>query len=129
MVGKPAITMYQIEFESDRDVLKLAYSGLVGVEEAKRCRAEMESLLVNVKPGFRLLTDLSGLEEMDFGCVDDVRAMMDKFRDHGVAHVVRVIPDRHKDIGFTTMSYFHYGRHVAVQTVDSLEEGLRAISG
>lgn len=118
--------MYQIEFESERGLVKVAFSGLVGIDEARRCRTEMELLLSNVKPGFRLLTDLSGLEEMDFVCIDEVRALMDNFREHGVAHVVRVIPDRHKDIGFTVMSYFHYGSDVSVQTVDTLAEGIRA---
>ncbi|HUG10314.1 MAG TPA: hypothetical protein VMM36_04835 [Opitutaceae bacterium] len=119
--------MYHLEFDSSREVLRLSYAGRVGLDEAKRCRAEVGVLLLCIKPGFRLLTDLSGLEEMDFACVDEIRAAMDQFREHGVAHVVRVIPDPSKDIGFTIMSYFHYGRDVKVQTVDSLDDGLKAL--
>jgi anti-anti-sigma regulatory factor len=120
--------MYQLEFDSDHRVLRLSYSGRVGLDEARRCRSDLEVLLSSVKPGFSLLTDLSGLEEMDYACVDEIRAAMDQFQEHGVAHVVRVIPDRSKDIGFTVMSYFHYGREVSVQTVDSLADGLKAVS-
>jgi anti-anti-sigma regulatory factor len=120
--------MHQLEFNQHRRLLRLSYSGTVELDEAKRCRAEIESLLPTIGPGFTLLTDLSGLDAMDYACVAEVRAMMDKFREHGVAHVVRVIPDRRKDIGFTIMSYFHYGRDVTVQTVDSLDDGLKAAS-
>ena len=119
--------MYRLEFGKRDGVLKLAYAGTVSCEEAKRCRAEIEALLPTVGPGFTLLTDLSGLDEMDYACVDEIRAMMDRFCEHGVAHVVRVIPDRRKDIGFTILSYFHYGRNVTVQTVDTLADGLKAV--
>jgi anti-anti-sigma regulatory factor len=120
--------MYHIEFDQTHRLLKLAYSGTVDLAETKRCRADVEALLPAVGPGFTLLTDLSGLDQMDFACIDEVRAMMDRFREHGVAHVVRVIPDWRKDIGFTILSYFHYGRNVTVQTVDTLAEGLKAAS-
>lgn len=120
--------MHQLEFNQHKRLLSLTYSGTVEFEEAKRCRAEIEAMLPAIGPGFTLLTDLSGLDTMDYACVDEVRAMMDTFREHGVAHVVRVIPDRRKDIGFTIMSYFHYGRGVTVQTVDTLADGLKAVS-
>ncbi|HEY5552299.1 MAG TPA: hypothetical protein VIK52_10450, partial [Opitutaceae bacterium] len=109
-------------------LLRLAYAGTVDLAETKRCRVEIEALLPTIGPGFTLLTDLSGLDRMDFACVDEIRALMDRFRAHGVAHVVRVIPDRRKDIGFTILSYFHYGREVTVQTVDTLADGLKAVS-
>jgi hypothetical protein len=119
--------MYLVTFNPRRELMHLAYVGQVTRDDAKHCRAEIEALLPTLKPGFRLLTDLSALEEMDYACADDIRAMMDELRKCGISRVIRVIPDQKKDIGFTVMSYFHYGRNVKVQTVESLAEALKAL--
>jgi hypothetical protein len=119
--------MYLVTVNPKRELMHLAYVGHVNADETKRCRAELEVLLPTLKPGFRLLTDLSGLEEMDYACADDIRAVMDELRERGISHAIRVIPDQKKDIGFTVMSYFHYGRDVRVQTVKSLAEALKAL--
>lgn len=119
--------MYLLTVNSKRQLIHLAYAGHVNADETKRCRAEIEALLPTLKPGFRLLTDLSGLEEMDFACADDIRAVMDELRERGISRAIRVIPDQKKDIGFTVMSYFHYGRNVKAQTVKSLADALKAL--
>ena len=41
---------------------------------------------------------------------------------HGVAEVVRVIPDPQKDIGLNILSVFHYSRRVRIVTCESLAE-------
>ena len=119
--------MYLLTVNSQRELMHLSYLGRVNGDDARRCRAEIEALLPTLKPGFRLLTDLSALEEMDYACADDIRAMMDELRKRGISRVIRVIPDQKKDIGFTVMSYFHYGRDVKIQTVESLAEALKAL--
>ena len=119
--------MYLLTVSLKRELLHLAYVGHVHTDETKRCRAEIEALLPTLKPGFRLLTDLSGLEEMDYACAEDIALVMDELRKFGISQAIRVIPDQRKDIGFTVMSYFHYGRDVRVQTVKSLAEALRAL--
>src|SRR5439155_14351486 len=119
--------MYLLTVNSQRELVHLAYAGHVNVDEAKRCRTEFEALLPKLKPGFRLLTDLSALEEMDYACADEIRAIMDELRKRGISRAIRVIPDQKKDIGVTVMSYFHYGHGVRVQTVKSLAEALKAL--
>jgi len=120
--------MYLLTVDAKRELMHLAYAGRVNVDEAKRCRAEIDSLIPTLKPGFRLLTDLSDLEEMDVACADEIRAVMDALRKHGVSRVVRVVPDHKKDIGLTMMSYFHYGHDVSFQTVESLTEALKELA-
>lgn len=119
--------MYLVTVSFNRELMHLAYAGHVTGDEAKRCRAEIEALLPTLKPGFRLLTDMSALEKMDYECAEEIRAIMDQLRERGISHAIRVIPDQKKDIGFTVMSYFHYGRNVRVQTVKSFAEALKAL--
>lgn len=119
--------MYLVTADLKRELLHLVFVDHVTVEESRQCRKEVEALLPTLQPGFRLITDLSGLGEMDVGCADSIRATMDGLRHRGVSQVIRVIPDKQKDIGFTVMSYFHYGQEVSFQTVESLAEALRLI--
>jgi len=127
MNGNPPCDMYLLTVNPRRELVHLVYAGHVNGDETKRCRVELEALLPSLKPGFRLLTDLSGLEEMDYACAEDIALVMDELRRFGISQAIRVIPDQRKDIGFMVMSYFHYGRDVRVQTVKSLAEALRAL--
>jgi hypothetical protein len=45
--------------------------------------------------------------------------MMDLCNKKGVKEVLRIIPDTHKDIGFTLLSHLHYGPEVEVTTYDN----------
>lgn len=100
----------------------MAYSEHVTVEEMKRCRLDVEESVAKLAVGFTVFTDLSGLDRMDFDCTPEIRGLMDFLRESGVARVIRVIPDPGKDIGFSILSYFHYGSKVKLQTFDSLIE-------
>jgi hypothetical protein len=119
--------MYLVTLDSKHELVHLVFAGHVHGDEARRCRAEIKALLPTLRPGFRLLTDLSGLETMDVSCADEIRAVMDGCRQYGVSQVIRVIPDPQKDIGFSLMSFFHYGEEVGVQTVESMADALKAI--
>jgi len=119
--------MYLLTVHPGRELVHMAFVGHFDVDDAKRSREEMGALLPTLKPAFCLLTDFSALEEMDYSCSDDIRSMMDQLREYGVSRIVRVIPDPRKDIGFTTMSLFHYGRDVSIHTVESLAEALPLI--
>jgi len=65
--------MYKVELDRPKSLLKISYAQHVGAEETQRCAEEIKALLADQPAGFRLLTDLSGLESMrsdinDCGC-------------------------------------------------------------
>ena len=121
--------MFQVGVDKSQNLLKITYAQHVGAEDTKRVEQEIPPLLADVRPGFRLLTDLSGLESMDLACVPYIKRMMDLCNKKGVEAVVRVIPDPHKDIGFKILSLFHYRRRVRIVTCATLEEAMKALDG
>ena len=120
--------MYQVETDAARGILRVTFRQHVSQRQAKHCRLEVEAALVQLSPGFRVLTDLSELKEMDFACAAEIRTLMDVCREKGVAQVVRVIPDPKKDIGFGLMSLFHYGHVVPVVTCQTLAEAMQRLA-
>jgi hypothetical protein len=54
--------------------------------------------------------------------------IMDLCGEKGVAMVVRVVPDPHKDIGYNIMSLFHYTRDVIIVTCSNLDEAASALA-
>ena len=98
--------MFQVLADKAKNLVQINFSGQVNPDEARRCTETLEATLADVIPGFRLLTDLTGLNAMDTGCTPYIRRAMDVCNNKGVALVVRVIPDPHKDIGFSILSIF-----------------------
>ena len=119
--------MFRNEIDAGKKLLRITFSGNVAVQEARRCLEQAESLLPGLVPGFRLLTDLSGLEAMDVACAPYVERLMDVCNQLGVDTVVRVIPDPHKDIGLSIMSLFHYRRRVRIVTCETLAEAEKVL--
>jgi hypothetical protein len=119
--------MLQIEADHSRNLLKLSFSQHVGVEETKAGLEKVKTALAGMQPGFRLLTDLSGLESMDVACAPHLRRTMDWCNKKGIAGVARVIPDPHKDIGLNIMSLFHYRHDLPIVTSVTLEEAMAAL--
>jgi len=120
--------MFKVETKSACNLVFIMYSGKVEPADLVLGRPKLVVALATVRPGFRLLTDLSELAEMKYACAKEIEAMMDLVRKKGVAEVVRVIPDPHKDIGFKVMSFFHYGRAVPVLTCDTRAEALEKLA-
>lgn len=119
--------MFHAEATKTKNLLKIHYSGRVGPGEAQKCSHELPGLLAELEQGFRLLTDMSTLEEMDLACLPYVKAMMDLCNTKGVTLVVRVIPDPHKDIGMNILSPFHYRHDVRIVTCETLDEALQIL--
>jgi hypothetical protein len=114
--------MFNLAVDKSTNTIKVSYAGHVEAEEAQRCAEEIRSLLSQLRPGFRLLSDLRSLEEMDLGCVPSIEKVMDWCDDAEIKLVVRIIPDPHKDIGLNIMSLFHYRPGVRIVTCQTLEE-------
>jgi hypothetical protein len=120
--------MFHAEADKTTNLLKVSYAQHVGPDDTKRAAEKLPALLADLRPGFRLLTDLSALESMDLACVPFLKKMMDQCNKRGVETVVRVIPDPHKDIGLNIMSLFHYRRRVHIVTCETLAEAMKILA-
>lgn len=120
--------MVDAKVDQAGNVLRVCYSGRVTAEEVRRGAEELPDLLAKLRPGYRLLADLSALEEMELDCVPHLNEMMDLCDQAGVALVARVIPDPHKDIGLSIMSLFHYHKRVRIVTCRNLREAEKLLA-
>jgi anti-anti-sigma regulatory factor len=120
--------MFEAEVDETKNLLKIHFSQHVDAAEAQSYANKIQLLLAEVKPGFTLLTDLTGLEAMDLACQPHIDQAMDRYSEAGLGMVVRVIPDPSKDIGLSIMSFFHYHRRVRTATCESLEEALKILA-
>lgn len=120
--------MFQVEADPTNNLMKMAFSQRVTPEDTRRWREKLPALLSQLKSGFRLLNDFTGLESMDLACGPDIEYGMDLCNEAGVAKVVRIIPDPRQDIGMAIMSRFHYRKCVSIVTCETLEEGLAALA-
>jgi hypothetical protein len=120
--------MIKIEAEISRSLLTVTYCGDVVPEEIEEITPDFVAALGLMEPGFRLLTDLGGLESMKASCAPFIDKFMDMINAKGVAMVVRIVPDPKKDIGFLVMSYFHYRPEVAIVTCETMEEAERVLA-
>ncbi len=120
--------MFQAEVDQSKNLLKISYAQHVGPEDTERGEDKIRALLADLRPGFRLLTDLTALESMDLTCVPHIKEVMDWCNKKGVEMVVRVIPDPHKDIGLNILSLFHYGRRVRLVTCETLAEAMNILA-
>jgi anti-anti-sigma regulatory factor len=120
--------MFETGFDKSKNLMHVGFSGHVTADEAKKCTEELAILVAETKPGFRLLTDMTGLEKMDTACIPFIRESMDLFNKHGVGTVVRIIPNPHKDIGFSILSLFHYRHDLHIITCKTLEEATKVLA-
>jgi hypothetical protein len=120
--------MFKIQADRSSNLLTISYGGRVGVDEVARCTDQAKVLLNDLQPGFTLLTDLTGMEEMDPACAAPLSEVMDCFTEFGIKKVVRVIPDPSKDIGLAIMSLFHYPRDLQIITCGSMAEAKEVLA-
>ncbi|HEY0793090.1 MAG TPA: hypothetical protein VGD78_18640 [Chthoniobacterales bacterium] len=120
--------MFFVEADLPNRLLVLRWVQRVRAFEVRQARKQVRDLLGEVKPGFRLLADLSRLESMDLSCAPEIGAMMDLFSEKQVGTIVRVVPDPHKDIGLNIMSRFHYGSNVRFITCEDLPTALQKLA-
>ena len=121
--------MFETGFDKPKNLLRINFWGHVTADQAKQGTDQLAGLLVDTTPGFRLLSDMTSLESMDTACIPYIRNSMDLLNKRGVATVVRVIPDAHKDIGFNILSLFHYRPNIHIATCKTLEEAMRVLAG
>ena len=119
--------MLSFESDSAQNLFVVRFSGHATSVEFSAQVEPMKQAIGKMRPGFGLLADLTNLELMDADCAPHIRAIMDYANAHGVAVVVRVIPDPHRDIGLQIMSRFHYGNNVNIVTCANVEEAMKIL--
>jgi hypothetical protein len=120
--------MFAIEASDTERLIRISWSGKVNSDEMRRCAEEIGVKASKMRPGFRVLADMTDLESMDSAGAPYIGSIMDLFVAKQVEHVVRVIPDPHKDIGLNIMSYFHYGSKIRVTICENLADAMRRLA-
>ena len=120
--------MIQVKADPAAGLMTFIFGQKVTAADAKKSADEIQPLLAEMQPNFRVLVDLSALESMDVHCAPFIARIMDQCNGRGVSKVVRVIPDPRKDIGLKILSLFHYNRDVRFVTCQNMEEARKALS-
>ncbi len=107
-----------------RQVMVVSYVGHIRPADLKESREELKVLLAGMRPGFRMLVDLSQLESMGLDCRAELGRNMDLFSLAGVGRVVRVIPDPTKDLGLNILAVFHYPHRPEIINCSVLADGI-----
>jgi hypothetical protein len=105
-----------------RQLLYVSYIGRVRPGDLTRQHPDMEMLISELLPDFRVLADFSELEAMDLECMAEVGRIMELMDRSGVGLIVRVIPDPTKDIGLNIFSIFHLPHRPQIATRKSMVE-------
>lgn len=120
--------MFQVHADHATQLLTISFSENVDNEQMKRGLGQTTSALTSMKPGFRVLTDLSHLECMNPSCALLVGEIMTLCDQRGIDTVALVLPEERKDIGFILMTRFHYSSRVRICTFTHLPEAIRSLS-
>jgi anti-anti-sigma regulatory factor len=120
--------MFAAESDEANRLLSMKFSGRVNAEQMRQCVEKILALLENFQPGFQILTDLVDLDVMDADCAPFIKDMMKACDARGVAAVVRIIPDAHKDIGFNLMTLFHYKPSVSIAICRTRDEAAKSLA-
>jgi hypothetical protein len=119
--------MYSIEISDADRLIKISWSGRVDSEEMRRCADEITAAASKMVPGFRVLVDMTELESMDYAGAPYIGSIMDLCVSKQVEHVIRVIPNPHKDIGLNIMSYLRYRSKVRVTICENIADAIRQL--
>ena len=120
--------MVLVTSNKQQRLLFLNYVQRVTAAELQSARREIQILLADLPPDFRLLADFSRLESMDPDCSAEIGQVMDLVSEHGVGLIVRAIPDASKDIGLNILAIFHYPRQPRTITRQNLAEAIQQLS-
>jgi hypothetical protein len=120
--------MFHIVSNDSKQLLSMNFTQQVGTEEMQQCADQIKSSLLEMHPGFCILTNLTGLEHMDPACARSIGKIMDLCASAGAGVLSSVIPDPKKDIGFSIMYSFHYGRDIPAVTHECLSDALECLA-
>jgi anti-anti-sigma regulatory factor len=114
--------MIKVRYDRKYNTVIVEFEGNIDAEQAKQFFADLEKVHPKPDKDFKLLTDFSLVDAMDFSVKGEIEKAMDLFNAQGVTEIIRVIPDPNMDIGFNIMSASHYSKQIKVHTVRSRQE-------
>ena len=114
--------MYKLDCDASDNVITIRIEGIFDFQQADEVHSKMQTVLLNMKSGFTVVTDISLLEQMDPESLKSISKTMDLFNSHGIGRAIRVVPDSSKDIGFNIISFFHYSPKVKIRTFESMSK-------
>ena len=114
--------MVKVRYDRKRNTVIVEFEGNIDAGQAKQFFADLEKFRPKLEKDFRLLTDFSLVDTMEFNVKGEIEKAMDLFNAQGVTEIIRVIPDANMDIGFNLMSAAHYSKQIKVHTVRSRQE-------
>ncbi len=120
--------MFLVTSNKPRQLLHLNYIGRVSPEELRHGAEDIQAMIAELKPGFRVLADFGRLDSMDLACTTEIGRVMERMDQGGVGLLVRLIPDPRKDIGLDILTLFHYRHQPRVVTCKSMAEALKKLS-
>ena len=120
--------MITVAYHPRENLLFSRYEARVTAADVLAAAADFRRALLEVRPGFALITDLTHLTDMDADCAGAVGELMELLDEHCLATVVRVIPDPQKDIGLALISRFHQHSRVHAYTCESVEKAFASVS-
>ena len=122
--------MFQNELDISHRLLSVRWRGHATFDEARFCLENLQSLLTDIQPGFRLFADLGRLLSMPTAAAPYIGQIMESCSEKGVELVVRLLPaEPSKDIGFAIMSRFHYAPDIRIVTCTTMEEAAGHLRG
>jgi hypothetical protein len=110
-----------------RRLLHLGFIGDVDPAQIRRELKNLPSLLRDLPDGFILLVDLERLGSMTKECAPEIGQLMEMFDQKGVQQVIRVIPDKSKDIGFQVLYLLHYKHPPPLVICDSMRDACEVL--
>jgi hypothetical protein len=114
--------MIKVRYDRERNTVIVEFEGNVDAEQARQFFVDLEDIRPKPENGFKLLTDFSLVDAMEFSVKSEIEKAMDLFNAQGVTEIIRVIPDPNMDIGFNLMSASHYSKQIKVHTLRSRQE-------
>ena len=117
--------MFSLSVDEKGNKLVITFKDYFDLKQSEQFYAHVQKIVPKLKKGFSVLTDLSSLEHMEISAKLFIEKVMDLLNKHGVSMVIRIIPDKKKDIGFSIMSLFHYSAKVPIHTYKSYQEAAR----
>jgi anti-anti-sigma regulatory factor len=114
--------MIRIGYDEKYNTVVVEFVGRIDAKLEDQYLLDIRRSLPKHKKGFKLLVDLSAVENMDLEMQGAIIRAMDLFNTQGVTKIIRVIPDPAKDIGFNILSIFHYSKDIKILTVQTRKE-------